>query len=68
MIETSNTLVVLMTADTLSVISNFVALVIIAEFDSFIFASMNGESFRRLIEPEFVEKVFIVSHTSSKKC
>jgi hypothetical protein len=68
MIEIANNFVLIMTNDTISIISNFVSLVIIAEFDNYVFASMKGESFRKLIEKDFTEKVFIVAHTSSKKC
>lgn len=67
-IEIANNVVLIMTSDTLSIIGNFVSLVVIAEFDNYIFASMKDESFRVLIEKEFTEKVFIISHTTSKKC
>jgi len=67
-IEIANIIVICCTADTLSIISNFVALVIIAEFDNYVFSSMKDESFRLLIENEFTEKAFVIEHTSSKKC
>lgn len=47
--------------------SNFVALVIIAEFDVFVYASMKDEPLKQLIEREFTEKVFKIQHTTSKK-
>lgn len=68
LIETANDVVLIMTSDTLSIIGNFVSLVIIAEFDNFVFDSMKGESFRVLVDKEFTEKVFVISHTTSKKC
>ena len=39
-------------------VSNFVALVIIAEFDVFVYASMKDEPLKQLTEREFTEKVF----------
>ena len=68
LIETANDVVLIMTSDTLSIIGNFVSLVIIAEFDNFVFESLKGESFRILVEKDFTEKVFVISHTTSKKC
>lgn len=68
MIETTNDVVLMMTNDTLDIIGNFVSLVIIAEFDNYVFESMNGESFRVLVGKDFTEKVFVISHTTSKKC
>ena len=67
-IELSNMLVVLMSGDTLSIIGNFVALVIIAEFDNYVFASMQADSFMALLEEDFTSKIFVVRHTTSVKC
>ena len=49
LIEFANMLVVIMSGDTLSVIGNFVALVIIAEFDTYIYASLKDETLIHLI-------------------
>lgn len=57
-----------MSADALEVISNFVSLVIIVNFDNFIYESMKNESFGALLSKEFTDKVFTISHTTSKKC
>ena len=54
--------------DTISIIFNFIALAIIAEFDNYVYASMKGESFKALCEKEFTKKVLVVQHTTSKKC
>lgn len=67
-IEVSNMLVVLMSGDTLSIIGNFVALVIIAEFDNYVFASMQADSFMALLEEDFTSKIFVIRHTTSVKC
>ena len=42
--------------DTISIIFNFIALAIIAEFDNYVYASMKGESFKALCEKEFTKK------------
>lgn len=68
MIEVANVGVLLCTPDTLSLIGNFVSLVIIAEFDEYVFASMKDEAFKLLVEREFTDQVFEIQHTSSKKC
>lgn len=54
--------------DTISVVENFIALAIIAEFDNYVFSSMKNESFRELIEKRFTSRVLRISHTTSKKC
>lgn len=58
----------LCTGDTLDLIGNFVSLVIIAEFDDYVYASMRGELLKILVEKEFTEQVLKIQHTSSKKC
>jgi hypothetical protein len=60
-------MVLITTSDTLSIIGNFVSLVIIATFDEMIFQSMKNESFRILVSEEFTSKVFVIKHTTSKK-
>jgi len=57
-----------MTPDVIDMIGNFVALVVIAEFDNYVFCSMKDEPLKKLIEAEFTEKVFLIEHTTSKKC
>lgn len=68
LIEVSNLLVLLCTNDTIDLISNFVAIVIVAEFDSYVYASMKDEPFKKLIEEEFTSEVLKICHTTSKKC
>ena len=67
-IEITNLLVICCFSDTLSLVSNFIALVIVAEFDNYVLASMNDETFRLLLEQQFTEKAFIICHTTSVKC
>lgn len=67
-VEIANIGVICGANDTISIVFNFIALAIIAEFDNYVFGSMKNESFRELTEKEFTSKVLIVCHTSSKKC
>ena len=68
LIEFANMLVVIMSGDTLSVIGNFVALVIIAEFDTYIYASLKDESLSNLINDEFLKRTLVINHTTSSLC
>ena len=47
---------------------NFIALAIIADFDNYVFRSMKNESMKKLTEEELFTEVFVIHHTSSKKC
>ena len=49
-------------------ISNFVAIEIVANFDEFVYSSMSEEPFKLLLEERFTTDAFRVSHTTSKKC
>ena len=49
MVELANISVLLLTDNTIDLISNFVAIVIVAEFDSFVFHSMKDEPFKKLL-------------------
>ena len=65
MIELANVMVLLMTPDTLSLVGNFVSLVIITEFDTYVFASMKDEPMKKIVERQFTSKALRVVHTSS---
>ena len=67
-IELCNLLVICCVGDALGIVSNFVALVIVAEFDNHVYQSMKVESFRVLIDKAFTEKAFVICHTTSIKC
>ncbi len=67
-IELGNLMVICCVNDALGIVSNFVALVIVAEFDNYVYSSMKVESFRVLIEKTFTEKAFVICHTTSIKC
>jgi hypothetical protein len=55
-------------SDTISIVFNFIALAIIAEFDNYVFDSMKSESFKEMTEKKFCKRIFIIHHTTSKKC
>lgn len=67
-VELSNIGVILAANDTISIVFNFIAVAIIAEFDNYVFHSMKSESFKQIIEPRFTKKALPVCHTTSKKC
>lgn len=54
--------------DTISIVFNFIALAIIAEFDNFVFSSMKTEFMTMLIERDFTKQCLMYSHTTSSKC
>ena len=67
-VELANIGVICGADDTISIVFNFIALAIIAEFDEYVLASMKGETYRCLLEEKFLKKVIKIQHTSSKKC
>merc|ERR1712070_239515 len=52
----------------MGIIGNFVNLVIVAQFDEFVYISMSNEKYKKLLEEEFVEEVFQIRHTTSNFC
>lgn len=46
--------------DTISIVFNFIALAIIAEFDNFVFDSLKNESFKMLCDREFAKRVLVI--------
>jgi hypothetical protein len=68
MTEIANLIVLCGANDPVNIVFNFTAVAIIAEFDNYIFESMKNESFKELLEDEFVGKVLVIEHTTSKKC
>lgn len=67
-VEIANIGVLCGAADTINIVFNFIALAIIAEFDNYVFESLQGESFRLLIEKKFTKRALEIEHTTSKKC
>ena len=68
LIELANVSLLLMTTGTVNLISNFVSIVILNEFDNFVYVGMKDESLKKLIIPDFTETVCRINHTTSKKC
>lgn len=54
--------------DTISIVFNFIAVAIIAEFDNFVYLSMKKETFKKIITDNFAEQAFPIQRTTSKKC
>ena len=54
--------------DAVSIVFNFIALKIIADFDDLVVTAMKNEGYKSLLKPKFTKKVLIISHTTSKKC
>ena len=67
-VELANIGVVQGANDTISIVFNFIALAIIAEFDNYVYDSLKNESFKQLTEREFTSHALVVMHTTSKKC
>lgn len=67
-VECANIGVILAANDTISIVFNFIAVAIIAEFDNYVFASLKSEHFKIVIEETFAKRAFKIMHTTSKKC
>lgn len=67
MVETLNLFVILTSFDPIDILANFVVLQIISQFDNFMYASLNQEPLKKLLEEE-CEGLMIVKHTTSKRC
>ena len=67
-VEIANIFVICAANDTISVVFNFIALAIIAEFDRYFYMSIKNEPLKLLLERECTEKLLIIQHTTSKKC
>ena len=67
-VELSNIGVILGANDTISIVFNFIAVAIIAEFDNYVFDSMKNENFKHIVDERFTKPAFPVIHTTSKKC
>ena len=68
MIEFSNILLCLMTTDTVSMIANFVTIQIVTVFEDFVYFSMSDEPMKLMLNKAIYKKIFIIRHTTSKKC
>jgi hypothetical protein len=67
-IENCNMLLLLMTTDTVNMISNFVAIQIVSVFEDFVYFSMSEEPMKLILNLQLYERTFVIRHTSSKKC
>jgi hypothetical protein len=67
-VEIASIGIVVAAPDTIDIIFNFISLVILAQFDDYVYTSMKNESFKKLLEQEFTQHACVISHTTSKKC
>lgn len=58
MIEFANIFLLLCTNDTIDLIGNFVAMVIVSEFDGYVYESMKEEPLKKLLSEEFTKETF----------
>ena len=68
LIEIASIFVICSATDTISIIFNFIALAILCDFDGFVYESIKNESFKLLIEEEFVNYATQICHTTSRRC
>lgn len=66
--ELCNICIIITSLYPVSIVLNFIAIAIIAEFDNYVYGSMRNEYCKKLIEKNIAEKVLIVHHTTSKRC
>ena len=67
-VELCNIEIILISADPVNLVYNFVVLGIIAEFDDLVYGSLRRESMKQLVDAAVTEKILIIRHTTSKKC
>lgn len=67
-VELASIGIVVAAPDTIDIIFNFISLVILAQFDDYVYTSMKNESFKKLLEEEFTKRTCVIAHTTSKKC
>lgn len=67
-VEFVNLLVILSSHTAFGTVVNFVALTVIAEFDDYVYSSLKSEGLAGLIDDDVSRKVFVIRHTSSRRC
>ena len=66
LVEVASIGVICAADNTIEIGMNFIALAIVADFDDIVLQSMKSESYRLLMENQFIEKALIINHTTSK--
>ena len=67
-VESVNIALICQGQDPLTVVLNFIALAVIAEFDNFLYNSLRNEPMKQLTETEVCSKILVVQHKTSKRC
>jgi len=68
LIEIASIFIICAATDTISIIFNFISLAVLVDFDGFVYESIKNESFKLLIEGEFVSHATTICHTTSRRC
>ena len=64
-VESISLIIIFTSASVTDVISNFIALAIIDEFDVFIFEALRSDTFKSLLRPEMQCQLLKISYTTS---
>ena len=67
-VELMNIMVILTYFEPLNIVSNFVALTIVSEFDKMMYASSGQQALKKLLYEEVCDKIMVIQHTTSKRC
>lgn len=68
LVEMSSVGLICTATDTIDIVMNFIALVVVIDFDMYVLHSIKNESFKQLMEDSFVSKVTRFKHTTSERC
>ena len=67
-VEFTNVLLIMTGTDFIDITFNFIALAIIADFDTLVYGSLRNESFKKLLDSSITDKMFPITFTTSRKC
>lgn len=67
-VELMNMMVILTYFEPLNIVSNFVALSIVSEFDKMMYESSGPQTLKKLLYEEVCDKIMVIQHTTSKRC
>ena len=68
MVEILNVFVICTSFDPITILANFVILQVISQFDNYMYESLGGEPFKKLLSDDIANNILIVHHTTSKRC
>jgi hypothetical protein len=68
MVEQCNVFVILTSFHGIGLVGNFIALQVIGNFGTFFYSSLGSEPLKNILSDEVAGAVFVVQHTTSKRC